>query len=99
MYSKFSFAYFVLGALAGVGLCVATSPLPMQKNSCETYFVAHKVATSYVLRPPPSEPSVCPAPQVTKCPDIVSKEEITKADDTKAEEPRRHRRRYRRYWR
>lgn len=96
---KFSFAYFTLGGFVGIGLCIATSPVPLPKNSCETYFVANKVATSYVLRPPPSEPTSCPAPQLTKCPDPVSKEETTKEDDTKAEEPKRHRRRYRRYWR
>ena len=99
MHYKFTFIHLMLALLAGAILCIATTPLPSPKNSCETYFVANKVATSYVLRPPQSEPTSCPAPQLTKCPEPVSKEETTKEDDTTAEEPKRHRRRYRRYWR
>lgn len=100
MKPNFSFAYFVMGTLVGVGLFVATSPMPVSKNSCETYLVSNKVATAYVLRPPPPEPAVCPKPQVTKCPDPVISEETAKAEDTQTEERKRRRkyRRIRRYW-
>jgi len=95
--SPIPFAMLGLGIIIGAGLTLAASPTPVWNVKCQTYGVSHKVATAYVLKPPPAEVVYKACPQVTEKAEPVSEPEITKADESK---PRRHRRhRVRRYWR
>lgn len=91
-------------AVGAIGV-LFTTPLPAARGDCAVYSVAHKVATSYVLRPPPSPPAdpvivkeKCPAPSVSPKAENDTQPDLNATDDT--QKPRRHRRhRVRRYWR
>ena len=101
-----------LGIIIGAGLMLAATPVPMRDLKCQTYGVSHKVATSYVLKPPPAEVVYKACPQTTEkaCvsskPENVTQGDLTNTSDTQVNEtpknehdPRRHRRhRVRRHW-
>lgn len=95
----------LVGALSFVLGCFVISltvPIPKAKDSCETYTVSRKAVTSFVLKPPRVGPLVCPPveacpSQVKETTENVSKEEISKENDTKpVHRYRRHR--VRAYW-
>lgn len=94
-----NFGWIAAGVAIGtIGVLFAT-PLPAARGDCAVYSVAHKVATAYVLRPPPS-PAPDPVIVKEKCP-APAVEVINERAETKAEErprKRRHHRRHRRYW-
>lgn len=82
---------------------IIATPNPADRDACGTYKVINKVATSYVLKPPPAEVVYKACPQttekacVTKTPENDTQPELSNTDDT--QKPRRHRRhRVRRYW-
>lgn len=95
--SPIPFAMLGLGIIIGAGLMMAATPVPMQDLKCQTYGVSHKVATAYVLKPPPSPVVYKACPQVTEKAEPVSQPEITKAEEPKPVRHRRHR--VRRNWR
>lgn len=87
---------FMIGVGLGGLAAVTAMPAPMPKKDCETYTVANKLVTAYVLKPPHVEPEIihekCPAPKVVEAPRV----EEPQVED----KPRRHRRhRWRRHWR
>lgn len=96
--------WFTVGAVTGLILVMFAAPVPAAKKQCDLYKVSKHVATSYVLKPPPSplpDPVIikekCSAP-VAATEDSVSAPEATN-DDSR---PRRHHRshwRHRRHWR
>lgn len=102
------FTLFSSGFIIGVGISMASMPSSMCTNKSLTYKVSKKVATAYVLKPPPAiptEPVKCP-PAVVKeeCPKVENPENLSSpAEATTEPEPtthrrrRHHRRRY--YWR
>jgi hypothetical protein len=89
-----NYAYLGAGMLIGVGIVFYQVDTP-KADKCETYKVSEKVATAYVLKPPPSEVVYKACPQVTERVENVSEPEITKAEETKSR--RRHRRWHRRW--
>lgn len=104
--SPIPFAMLGLGIIIGAGLMMAAMPVPMQDIKCQTYGVSHKVATAYVLRPPPAEIRYEACPQTTKVePCVLPKAENDTQPDLsvtdKTQKTRRHMRhhRVRRYWR
>lgn len=95
---------YVIGflcACAGSAATMIASPTPVNKSACGTYKVMNKVATSYVLKPPPAEIVYKACPQVTEHVEQIDTSEKRVEETPKNEhEPRRHRRhRVRRYWR
>ena len=72
------------------------SPNPADKDSCGTYKVRNKVATAYVLKPPPAEVVYKACPQVSEIRKVepVAEPEVVKQDEPA---PRRHRRKHRRH--
>lgn len=86
---------FALGIAGGALLTMVTAPLPKASDSCSVLKINPKAVTSYVMKPPTQ-----PAP---KCEPVIVKQECPapqEAAPVKVEEPvRKHRRRYRRYWR
>ena len=95
------FAAGILGIIVGAFLAVATAPNPANKEKCETYKVRNKVATAYVLKPPPAEIVYKACPQVTEHVEQIDTSDKRVEETPKNEhELRRHRRhRVRRYWR
>lgn len=95
-----NFGWIAAGVAIGTIGVLLSTPLPAVRGDCAVYSVAHKVATAYVLRPPPS-PALDPVIVKEKCPtpaaEIVSEQAETKTE----EKPLRHRRHHRRraYWR
>jgi hypothetical protein len=89
-----------VGVLIGVGIVFYQTDMP-RSETCETYKVARKVQTAYVLKPPAAEVIYKACPQTTKNVDSVNTSEKRVEETPKNEhEPRRHRRhRVRRYWR
>lgn len=89
-------AYLGVGVFIGAGVIFYQVDTP-RADRCETYKVSRKVATAYVLKPPPAEVVY------QACPQITQKIEEAKVEEPVAEleKPRRHRRhhRVRRYWR
>ena len=97
---------FLAGSAVSFAFIYPSIPTPKERADCQTYKVAHKTVTSYVLKPPPApvpDPVVIKeaCPQVTKTDENDSKPELTNTDET--QKPRRHRRyrhhRVRSYWR
>lgn len=87
--------YLAAGMFIGVGVVFYHVDTP-RADRCETYKISRKIATAYVLKPPPAEIVYQACPQTTQ------KIEEAKAEEPAAEpeKPRRHRRhRIRRYWR
>lgn len=96
------YTLFLGGLIIGTGLTMATMPAALSSKGCETYRVSHKVATAYVLRPPPAVPAApltCPvAVAPAACPPVDKSEDVTPVDEPKKTHHRRHHRR-RAYWR
>ena len=86
-------AYMAGGVFIGVAVVFYQVDTPYA-DRCETYKVASKVATAYVLKPPPAEVVYKACPQVTKV-EPVAEPEVVKQDEPA---PRRHRRKHRRHW-
>lgn len=100
------FTLFLGGLILGTSVTMATVPSAIKSNHCETYTVSRKVATAYVLRPPPSipaEPVKCPlavAPAVCPAPAQVDSENKPDVEDVQKPHRRHHRHHRRRaYWR
>jgi hypothetical protein len=97
-----NYAYLAAGIAIGVAVVFYQVDTP-RADKCETYKVAAKVATAYVLKPPAQEPTVIykACPQTTENVDPVNTLEKRVEETPKNEhEPRRRRRhRVRRYWR
>lgn len=93
-------AYIAAGMFAGVAVVFYQVDTP-RADKCETYKVSQKLATAYVLRPPPAEVRYEACPQTTVKAEPVSEPIETKAEQPVEEKPRRHRRHHkvRRYWR
>ena len=97
---------YVIGflcACAGAAVTMISAPNPADKDACGTYKVRNKVATSYVLKPPPAEVVYKACPQTTEKVCVSPKPESDTQPDLSVTEntqkPRRHRRhRVRRYW-
>lgn len=94
-------AYIGLGTFIGVAVIFYQIDTP-RSEACQTYKVATKPVTAYVLKPPPPplpDPIIikekCPAPDNLKLSD-EKPEIIEQAED----KPRRHHRRHwrRRHW-
>jgi hypothetical protein len=84
--------------MGGIG-AIMFEPDPVDNDSCGTYKVRNKVATAYVLKPPPAEVVYKACPQTTENIDPVNTSEKRVEETPKNEhEPRRHRR-HRRHWR
>lgn len=89
-----NYAYLAAGIAIGVAVVFYQVDTP-RADRCETYKVAAKVATAFVLKPPPAEVVYKACPQVTKVepapePEVVKQEEPA---------PRRRKRwRHRRHW-
>lgn len=95
-------AFLALGTFIGVGIVFYQVDAP-RADKCETYKVARKTVTSFVLKPPPSPPAdpviikeTCP--RVSQNAENETQPELSNADET--QKPRHHRRhhRVRRYW-
>ncbi len=102
-------AYVALGAFIGVGIVFYQVDTP-KADKCETYKVAAKPVTAYVMKSPPPivTPAVCPPapkrePLVSKTAENDTQPNLSNADDTQAVRPLRHRHwrhhRTRSYWR
>ena len=93
---------FGAGIIVGAGFMLVAMPVPGDNKSCLTMHVSKKVATAYVLRPPPApepEKIVVREACVTPKPENVTQPELTNTDDTQKPARHRKRHRYRRYWR
>lgn len=92
-------AWVALGTFIGVGIVFYQVDMP-KHSDCQTYRVASKTVTAYVLKPPPAEVRYEACPQTTVKAEPVSETIETKAEQPVEEKPRRHRRhhRVRRYW-
>ena len=95
-------AYLALGTFIGVGVVFYQIDTP-RADKCETYRVARKPVTAFVLKPPPAPPAdpviikeACP--RVSQNAENETQAELSNADET--QKTRRHRRhhRWRRYW-
>lgn len=87
---------------AGIGIGLAATLYDAETpdmSACQTYKVAAKPVTAYVLKPPPSPVIYKACPQVTQKVEPVAVEpQVVKQEEEP--KPRRHRRhRVRRYWR
>lgn len=95
-------AYLALGTFIGVGVVFFQIDTP-RADKCETYRVARKSVTAFVLKSPPAPPAdpviikeACP--RVSQNAENETQADLSNADET--QKPRRHRhRRHRRYWR
>ena len=87
-----------VGVMAGALVATLTMPLPETRRDCSTYRVGTKVATAYVLRPPPPLVGKC---EPIRCPTVAAPPPEPEPVVEKEEAPRRHHRRHRvrRYWR
>ena len=88
-----------VGFLAGMATWFTQIDAPKSAD-CSIPKVSRKVATSYVLRPPPA--AVAPAVIYKACPQVEKVEPAKVEEPVVEEKPRRHRRhhrRWRRYWR
>ena len=96
-----TYVYGFLCVCAGSAATIISTPNPADKDACGTYKVHNKVATAYVLKPPPAEVVYKACPQVTEHVEQIDTSEKRVEETPKNEhEPRRHRRhRVRRYWR
>jgi hypothetical protein len=73
--------------MGGIG-AIMFEPDPVDNDSCGTYKVRNKVATAYVLRPPPAEVVYKACPQTTqKCEPVAE----SQPDPVVEEKPRKHR--------
>lgn len=90
-----------LSAIIGFGLAIAVAPVPEVKNECNVYKVAPKSVTSFVLKPPPATPAVCPAVPKCEAQELKNQSEVVNEPETVKQEPkpRKRHRRIRRYWR
>ena len=92
--AKIEFLVLVIGLALGSALTLYQTKTP-QKEGCELYSVSRKVATAYVLKPPPAEVRYEACPQVTKVEPPKTEEQVTEEEKPK---PHRRHRRHRRYW-
>jgi hypothetical protein len=91
-----NYAYLAAGIAIGVAVVFYQVDTP-RADRCETYKVAAKVATAYVLKPPPAEVVYKACPQVTKV-EPAPEPEVVKQEDP-VPRHHRHHHRVRRYWR
>ena len=91
--------YWLAGGIA-IGTALTFYQVDTPRDGCGVYRVQRKVATAYVLKPPPA-----PEPEHVFCPTPIAPKPVV--EEPKTEEPvveeekprRRHRRRHWRRWR